>query len=196
MDGNEVFDRLCIAGSVWGGLTYQMGFPDGRLVGIVCPEVTILLDVLDDPMRIAEHGLGKGMMSLHEDSVPVLPRDPLHGAIFAGNPNPNEVYTTVSAPMEQTRQSEVSKVIFTWEPFAQANAPLSAIICGWESGDVAFELDVGSRFDWQVVAAGLVFPKHAMMVVDEDEYRIVRNKTHLNRMLSETCFILCQDQRG
>lgn len=257
--GHSLDDLLLTVGTVWGGLTPQLGFPDGKLVGIVCPEVTILLDVLSDPKLIAQHGLEKGIMSLHTGSVPILPRDPLYGAIMAGDPNPEQIYKTVDASKEQISGSAVSEVIFTVEPFAQTNGSLSAIICGWESGDVAFELDpfnvfknlihkrtleladaevgtentlirrelqvqqdqtqvhirknelldlqffklnrvigiidIGPRFDWQVVAAGCALPGNAIMVVKKEECDSLRAKMFdLNRIASDICLILCQDQ--
>lgn len=235
LDGCPVYDILCTAGSVWGGLPYRLGFTEGKLVGIVCPEVTILLDVLTNPMRTAEYGLDKGLFSLHTGSVPVLPRDH-YGAILAGDPNPDRTYTTLKASTERRVRSDVSNVIFTLEPFTQSSGPLSAILCGWESGDVAFELDpfdvllnlickrtlkqddsnsavrgltitglsekpllclhknelaelqhfkaegitaaieAGARFDWQVVAAGCIFPWAATMVVSEEECNMVRRR--------------------
>lgn len=140
LDGHSVYDILYTAGSVWGGLPYRLGFTEGKLVGIVCPEVTILLDVLTNPMRTAEYGLDKGLLSLHTGSVPVLPRDH-YGAILAGDPNPDGTYTTLTASKERRVRPDVSNVIFTLEPFTQSSGSLSAILCGWESGDVAFELN-------------------------------------------------------
>lgn len=254
-EGVDIFELLCTAGSIWGGLPQRFGFPDARLVGIVCPEVTILLDVLDKPKQIAKYGLTKGLMSIHTGSVPILPRDPKYGAIVAGDPNSDEVYAMIGASKKETLQRETSEVIFTLEPFAHASSPLSAVLCGWESGDVAFELDpfkvlqnllearslpkpssdpvsvndrqkfvrirrdelsqlqnfrldgvigvidVGSSLDWQIVAAGCVMPKDAIMVVDEGECNFLRGyiSSEIIRPViirSELCLILCQSQRG
>lgn len=174
LDGRPVFDIMYTAGSVWGGLHYRLGFPSGNLMGIVCPEVTILLDVLTDPVRIAEHGLGKGLFSLHKGSVPVLPRDH-SGAILAGDPDADGTHKTFKATTKRKTRPEVSdvvsNVIFTLEPFIQSSGSLSAILCGWESGDVAFELN---PFD---IFINLISKRTLGHEIAESEDRRITTKT-------------------
>jgi len=139
--GHTIFDILFTAGSVWGGLRPRIGFPEGRLVGIACPDVVILLDVLNDPKSVAEYGLTKGLMSFYTGSIPILPRDPHYGAILAADPNPELYFQTVNAARTPLPKTEMSELIFTLEPFPQANGALSAVVCAWESGDVIFQLN-------------------------------------------------------
>jgi hypothetical protein len=260
VNGPKVHDLMFAVGNIWGGLVPQLGFPDGNLIGIVCPEATILLDVICDPKRIAEHGVAGGIMSLHTGSVPILPRDPIYGAVMAGDPNPGKVLKTVNGydgPVGPSQVAISSEVIFTVEPFTQANGSLSAVLCGWESGDVAFQLspevvfrnlvhrrtlrltpqmareelfrnsqvrvgqdplvhirhdelvrlqhfkidraigliDIGPKFDWQVVAAGCVATGFVIMVCDEEECDELRSGDfELSRLPNDVCLILCREQ--
>jgi hypothetical protein len=146
--GYTLTELMHIAGSVWGGLVPHHSFPDARLVGIVCPEITILLDVLHDPKSLAKNGLAKGIMSLFEGSVPIIPQDPFHGAVIAGDPNQDQVYSTVddrknSLPHSTSGRTQPPEfnLIFTVEPFVQPGGSLSAILCAWGAGDVAFQLN-------------------------------------------------------
>lgn len=172
VDGRSLYEFLCIVGNVWGGMAPRLDFPDGKLVGIVCPEVNILLDVLNDPARVAQHGLRNGIMSLHTGSVPVLPRDPIYGAIMAGNPNPHLEYSTIDRSKKSMPQSDVSDVIFTLEPF-KTNGSLSAIICGWESGDVAFQLDPYDVFQNLVRGQALGHRRPDIKIIPNKDLKLI-----------------------
>ncbi|OCL07291.1 hypothetical protein AOQ84DRAFT_365090 [Glonium stellatum] len=178
---NSLEELLYTASTIWGGLVPQMAFPKGRLLGIVCPEITILLDILYDPKSVAKNGLSKGIMGIYEGSVPILPQDPFHGAIMAGDVNLEHVYSTVDASknkLPQSRsfrvQSPESNLIFTVEPFTRANGSLSAILCGWQAGDVAFQLNPYNFFH------NLIY-KRKLELADAEPR--MRQSTHIARNL-------------
>ena len=79
---------MWMAACVWGGSdsSHRSDVLDHQeVMGIVCPQLTILLNVLSDPKSVAGFGLASGFMSFHEGSLPMLPRDPISGHVLAGN---------------------------------------------------------------------------------------------------------------
>ena len=90
---------------------------DHRFVG------STAFNILVDPKAVALYRLSKGLMTLYEGSVPLLPRDPTSGYVFAGAASP------------------CTRLILTLEPFSIDGAP-SVVLCVWYGGHVALQLDL------------------------------------------------------
>lgn len=143
--GIELSNLLIDVARTWGGLhpTFQPGtHQDTEIMGLACPQTTILANILNNPFDVAHHGIQGGIYTLHAGSIPLIPRDRLSGLILAGNgPQrrpPCDVPATLPSNMER---KSVPEVIYTLEPGTALNGVLSAIICGWHNGRALLELN-------------------------------------------------------
>ena len=142
--GISVENLLWHAACVWGGSDvahHGHVTVHDKVVGIVCPQLTILLDVLIDPKRVATHGFSRGLMSIHEGSNPILPRDQATGYVLAGLSEAKDKRRVIPSQRDLDEIQEVEhQLIFTTEPY-QADGYLSVVLCGWAAGEVDFQLN-------------------------------------------------------
>ncbi|KAL9625481.1 MAG: hypothetical protein Q9160_000544 [Pyrenula sp. 1 TL-2023] len=131
------------AASIWGGgnLASNVVAVQDRIIGIVCPNVSVILDILIDPAYIAQHGIEKGIMSLNTGSPVTLPRDPTSGLVLAGEPMTDHTRRVLRKGGRNVIPETEAKLLFSIEPFSHMHGGLSAIICAWESGEVALRLN-------------------------------------------------------
>ncbi|CAJ2502551.1 Uu.00g099450.m01.CDS01 [Anthostomella pinea] len=149
---------LLTAARIWRGLppNFTPHIPsDNNLVGIVCPQVTILLNVLFEPTNVAQHGLKGGLFSLYRGSIPIIPRDQLSGFVFAGEPTFRKPIRDLDALQQIPQEDDLKEhLIFTMEPEKTEAGVTAAIICGWIYGDPMFEINPFN------LLAGLVSERH------------------------------------
>ena len=135
------------ASQVWGGRAPKHSpYLDEKshAVGMICPEIIIVLDVIQNPQRIAANGLKDGLMSLHRGSTPMLPREQTSGFILAGDPRSGPS-VKISAPegiegLEMEDENDGSLIISA-EPVVNFQGLPSICLCVWQHGDVVLELD-------------------------------------------------------
>ena len=85
--GLDTKNVILASARIWGGLTPAFKpeiATDQFVVGIACPQVTILMNILSHPETVAVHGIGRGLFTLHQGSIPTIPRHPSTGLILAG----------------------------------------------------------------------------------------------------------------
>ncbi|KAF2113456.1 hypothetical protein BDV96DRAFT_648414 [Lophiotrema nucula] len=142
---------LWAAASIWGGsspaMHGHMSVTD-RVVGIVAPQCTVLLDFLRDPLRLAKSGLREPIISLHYGSVPLLFRNPSNGFVFAAV----DAFTTsrrrtlLKSFEDTTASSQTTPecdLVIQLEPnitSRRGSNPGNYLVC-YYMGDLAFELD-------------------------------------------------------
>ena len=74
------------AALLWGGAgEAPCGFAsvEDRVIGIVAPQCTVLLDFVRDPIRLAVHGIKTKFLSVHHGATPMPARDPANGFVMA-----------------------------------------------------------------------------------------------------------------
>ena len=181
-------ERLILtAARIWGGLppSFTPIVPSNvSVMGIVCPQTTIMLNVLSDPVETAHWGLTKGLFTLHRGSIPMIPRDQLSGLIFAGEKPFRKPIRDVDAscqiPMETEKPTE-PEIMFTLEPGTTEMGIFSVLICGWMYGSVLLELNPF------VVLSGLIGERHLERMASWTGD--LRERVKLNHMSSKE--LLC-----
>ena len=141
--GVPLSEFLWTAACIWGGSsssTHNQIRVHERVMGIICPQLTILFNVLHNPKEIADFGVAKGLMSLYEGSVPMLPRDPDTGYILAGNANIGSPPQRINRSRARMPGEPKADLLLSLEPYLQGGS-LCALICGWHGGEVALQLD-------------------------------------------------------
>jgi hypothetical protein len=146
-------ELLILVGKIWGGLMVSMhiapefsGVTQSRgnvpIVGVVCPHGTVLLDIINDPKKIARRGLDGGLISLYEGSVPLLPQDP-QGIIWASKVSSSDRAVNQNARTHITTISRMDEgdFLFTAEPLVEHDGKLCLVLCAWKFGDVIFQLN-------------------------------------------------------
>ena len=135
-------DLLWAASSIWGGSTllahgnYAM---HDRVLGIVAPHRTVLLDIVRDPLGLAEFGLSEGIIALYRGSLPMLPHEQASGYVVAARS-----LTLERSPMQcddtepNLRNPSFELILRIEVDYRRAE---HFRICGWVFADVAFELD-------------------------------------------------------
>jgi hypothetical protein len=133
------------AARIWGGLPPSFNpqhQQESRVMGIACPQTTILLNVLSNPQEVAEKGVGGGLFTLHQGSIPMIPRDQYSGLIYAGEKRFRKPIQDVDASCQIPMEDPVQKqIIFTLEPGVMEGGSLSVLLCGWIHGHAALELN-------------------------------------------------------
>ena len=142
--GVSLSEVMWMVASIWGGFSSsnedQVGADEG-ILGIACPQFTVLLNVLSDPKLVAEFGFSKGLMSIHEGSLPMLPRDPINGYVLAGNPKSSLPRRFLDhRPSRKFAEIEPGDLLFTIEPYIQEGS-LRAVLAGWMRGDIVLQID-------------------------------------------------------
>lgn len=226
------------AATIWGGTQFHEIFrPEEteRSVGIVCPQTTILLNVLVQPLKVAELGLEAGLLSLHEGSIPMIPHDQVTGLILGGRKHLGGSAKCYDTEHQKPATAlDTQQWMFTLEPETVYTGGLVVLLCGWHHGCPILEMDplqvlfgligqrgfrepshdkgpeqaytnfihigsdeltlcskgfratkalllvrTGSRPDLQVAAAGSHLGTHTIMIVDEADGKIVRERQDL-----------------
>jgi hypothetical protein len=144
--GLTVNRLLLVAARMWGGVTpsFAPDIASNRMaMGIACPQTTILANVLSNPELLATHGISKGLFTLHQGSIPTLPRDQHSGLIFAGSGRYRRPPQSLDArdQIPTHGYQEPKKLIFTIEPVKHEDGVLAAVLCAWQYGDAIIELD-------------------------------------------------------
>ena len=145
-DGVTPSKLLWMAARIWGGSDdAHHGYTKlhERVLGIACPQLTIVSTVLSNPTELASFGLDYGLLSLQEGSIPMLPRDPRTGYIIAGSsPASREPRKKLTSNFVRSPPGvQPPNIIHSLEPYPQQGS-LSIILCVWHQGDVALELDL------------------------------------------------------
>lgn len=157
LEQGVVHTRLLWCGAlIWGGASYiSQGYQmiSDRVIGIVAPQSTIILDFVRDPKLLAGNGFKKGtkLFSVHHGAVPVLGRDPISGFVLAaeganGRPAHRYGLDCLAAESRYVDDDNLgyppddTKLLLTFEPNV-SGTPSSNHIIGWYKGDLAFELD-------------------------------------------------------
>ena len=141
---------LLVASHIWGGgvMNDEPMKESSRIMGVVCSQVTIVFDILVNTQAIAQFGLSKGLFTLYQGSVPMLPRDPATGYITAGVPRPwrarqraseqnSALPPNIDGPLD---------LLLSLEPHIDQTGALTALLCAWRCGGVVFELDAHTVF--------------------------------------------------
>jgi len=150
-EGIDTSSLLWTIASVWGGSTPAVhGHMEvsERVIGIVAPQCTVLLDFLRDPLGLAKNGLKVPIISLHYGSVPLLFRNPRNGFIMAAvdastaSARRPDFGSTDKTTAYADAEPECDLVI-RLEPNIVSHRTSSSgnyLVC-YYMGDLAFELD-------------------------------------------------------
>ena len=147
---------LWVAATLWGGASVetQGGVAVGnRVMGIVAPHCTIVLEILRDPISFARSRMSGPILVLLRGSMPLLPRSVRSGFVLAA-----DVAHILRVPFDCLKASSINpsklpesftgierthpenELVITVEPDIESGS--SAIVfCGWFAGDLNFELD-------------------------------------------------------
>ncbi len=75
---------LWAVAQVWGRVSYESqrrSVSSDRILGIVAPRCTGILEMIRDPIKFACDGLRGKLLSIYRGSVPMLPREPSTGCV-------------------------------------------------------------------------------------------------------------------
>jgi hypothetical protein len=136
---------VLVAARIWGGLTpsFSPEVENGQtLMGIACPQTTILLNILSRPEEIALYGFDNGLFTLNQGSIPLIPRDQYSGLIFAGTRRFRKPVQSLDASCQIPAEKPVEQgLIFTLEPATGENGVLAVLLCAWQHGNVVLEFN-------------------------------------------------------
>ena len=147
---------LWAAATLWGGASVetQGGVAVGnRVMGIVAPHCTIVLEILRDPISFARSRMSGPILVLLRGSMPLLPRSVRSGFVLAADV---AHISRVLFDCPKARSIDLSKLpeslagierinpenelVITVEPDIESGSSAS-VFCGWFAGDLTFELD-------------------------------------------------------
>lgn len=147
---------LWAAATLWGGASAdsQAGVAIGaRVMGIVAPHCTIVLEMLRDPISFARSRMSGPMLVLLRGSMPLLPRSARSGFVMAADvahisrvqidcleANPVGLSDSPEALEHMERIDPENELVITVEPDIESGSSAS-VLCGWFAGDLNFELD-------------------------------------------------------
>ena len=143
-DGMSPVQVLLQAARIWGGLKADQRphLPETRHpIGIVCPEVVIVFDVLHDPQRIAFTGLKGGLFSIHRGSTPMLPAEVTAGFITAGRPDTGNPHAVDTRGLSHKGNEPQGALVFSAEVAVSQESVQSMVLCVWNQGAMLLELD-------------------------------------------------------
>ena len=133
------------AALLWGGVSYRsQGYSrvHDRVLGIVAPHCTVVLQLVREPLLFAKYRLQGKMLSIHRGSVPILPRDPksgyVHASQIARRVRPVELCCKDKDSQPPGRSP--NDLIITFEPDI-LDGSMASLLCGWYAGELVFELD-------------------------------------------------------
>ena len=148
---------LWAAATLWGGASAdtQGGLAVGnRVMGIVAPHCTIVLEILRDPISFARSSMSGPMLVLLRGSVSLSPRSARSGFVLAADVAhksriPFDCSLKASAldfadlPGSLAGIGRINPedvLVITIEPNIESGSSAS-VFCGWFAGDLNFELD-------------------------------------------------------
>ena len=147
---------LWAAATLWGGASAdsQGGVAVGdRVMGIVAPHCTIVLEILRDPISFARSRMSGPMLVLLRGSMPLIPRGARSGFVLAadvahisraridcGEADSVGLSDSPAALERMERISPENQLVITVEPDIESGSSAS-VLCGWFAGDLNFELD-------------------------------------------------------
>ena len=147
---------LWAAATLWGGASAdsQGGVAVGnRVMGVVAPHCTIVLEILRDPISFARSRISGPMLVLLRGSMPLLPRSARSGFVLAADvahvPRvPFDCLKANSIDLSKfpdslagiERMNPENELVITIEPNIESGSSAS-VFCGWFAGDLNFELD-------------------------------------------------------
>ena len=157
---NEGFSHqalLWAAATLWGGASAdsQGGVVVGnRVMGIVAPHCTIVLEILRDPISFARSRMSGPMLVLLRGSMPLLPRSTRSGFVLAtdvahlsretldcrANANVIDLSDLPRSNLRSGALNPENELVITTEPNIESGSS-EMVFCGWLAGDLHFELD-------------------------------------------------------
>ena len=146
---------LWTTATLWGGASSESQggvVIDRRMIGIVAPHCTMILDILRDPIEFARPPMCGRLLTMCRGSMPLLARNPRSGFMMAADLGHRSrslldcgrnALSCTSLP-ESLHEAEggpsKNELIITLEPEVVSGSSQS-IFCGWYGGDLVFELD-------------------------------------------------------
>ncbi|PSN67497.1 hypothetical protein BS50DRAFT_621484 [Corynespora cassiicola Philippines] len=134
---------------IWGGISSppRGTFIVRNIIGLVCPETTILSSFLHRPQKMIREGFSNGIFSLHSGSIPLIPRRAGDNMILAGSP----ITKTRLGQFYKDRKANhvfesTQDFIFTSELYLDTNIGSSMVTCAWQHGDVVAEINPQHSF--------------------------------------------------
>ena len=148
---------LWVAATLWGGASAesQGGVVVGnRVMGIVAPHCTIVLEILRDPISFARSRMSGPMLVLLRGSMPLLPRSARSGFVLAADvahisresfdcglkANAIDLSNLPRSISGVGALNPENELVITIEPNIESGSSAIAF-CGWFAGDLNFELD-------------------------------------------------------
>ena len=147
---------LWAAATLWGGASAetQGGVAVGnRVMGIVAPHCTIVLEILRDPISFARSRMSGPILVLLRGSMPLLPRSARSGFVLAADvahisrvpfdclkANSMDLSKLPDSLAGIERINPENELVITIEPNIESGSSAS-VFCGWFAGDLNFELD-------------------------------------------------------
>ncbi len=136
---------ILVAALLWGGASDKpdaYSAPNDRILGVVAPQCTIVLELIREPLLFATQGLRGSLLSIHRGSVPILPRHPktgyVHASQLAQRVKSCEIDCKVEGSGLPGRSS--GELVITFEADV-LDGSLASLFCGWLAGELVFELD-------------------------------------------------------
>ena len=150
-------DLLWAAATLWGGASAetQGGVAVGnRVMGIVAPHCTIVLEILRDPISFAHSRMSGPLLVLLRGSMPILPRSARSGFVLAADvahksrapfdcgikANAVDLMDWPRSLAGMARINPENDLVITIKPDIESGSSAS-VLCGWFAGDLNFELD-------------------------------------------------------
>ncbi|KAK8040707.1 hypothetical protein PG991_000495 [Apiospora marii] len=151
------------ASALWTGTTADTAFPmfqrrgvasqnatyestsDHTILGKRGPHGVVLLEILRDPIQLAQHGLDKPVVFFSRGSTPLLAYDPQDGYLLTSkrrivrNRHGVVLESGLAFETPQASQTYMDPVI-TIEPDTSDDLK-STVLCAWYGGDLMFEID-------------------------------------------------------
>ena len=148
---------LWAAATLWGGASAESqggAVVGNRVMGIVAPHCTIVLEILRDPISFARSRMSGPMLVLLRGSMPILPRSARSGFVLAA-----DVAHLRREPFDCSLKAKAidlsdlprslagigasnpeNELVITIDPNIESGSS-AAVFCGWFAGDLNFELD-------------------------------------------------------
>lgn len=144
----------CVA-LVWGGASFESQGSvemNERVLGLVAPQCTVILDFIRDPISLARDGLNGKLISIHRGAVPLLGQDPKTGFVMAQSKRNRRLGTSSLIDGRSFRTKNSNAMPFCEELVLTFEADFTAVstnnlFIGWHGGEMAFELDPKFVFD-------------------------------------------------
>ena len=147
VNGTTLMEIMAGAACIWGGSTleYHGNSLPIEFLGMLCPHVTLIVDIIGDTQRMAFEGILEPCISLYTGSMHILPQDPSTGYVLGGTSAVLRNRTLVLEAQRFDHALDTTHApVFTLEGItnsAQNQGVLCATICAWRYGEVFAEID-------------------------------------------------------